>query len=293
MKLLNRVAVRRCGEDVLRRFKAAPHEAGSVHSVFDRVLNLAWHDGHLLTLQGPGRLVAPFAAELTGLPGSGVLAGGCVRRLDDMLALDGLTVDWRAAVAADTAMPKGAAAGNAMLSGVLSECSAPAAPALSSVTGLRARARIAEGLSRHLPDLFIEGVCGLVGLGEGLTPAGDDCVVGVLAVIHRLAPAWLRQHPWIAASIAARAAAATTTIAGEFLTHGLAGRFAEPVIELLTGCTADTIERAAARLLRMGATSGADTLVGVRLALSALPRAEDVPPSAPRQTTIFDRPGAR
>jgi hypothetical protein len=241
-----------------------------VHSVFDRVMNLAWHDGRLLTLQGPGRLVAPFAAELTRLPGTGVPPGGCVWRRDNVLALDGLTLDWRAVVVADTDMPESARAPSVILSAVLSQGSVSAAPALSSVTAVRARARIAEGLSCRLPEVFIEGVCQLIGLGEGLTPAGDDCVVGVLAVVHRFAPSWLRQHPAITASIAARAAAATTTIAGEFVAHALDGRFAETVIELLTGKTTDAVERAAARLSRTGATSGADTLVGIRLALDGL-----------------------
>jgi uncharacterized protein DUF2877 len=272
MKTVERVAVLRCGPDVLQRLKAAPPEAGSLHSVFDRVLNLSWYDGHLLTLQGPGWLVAPFAAELTRLPGTCALPGGRAWREDNGLALDGLTLDWRAATVADTTMPESARPPSAILSAVLSQCSASAAPALSSVTAVRARARIAEGLSYHLPDEFLAGARELIGLGEGLTPAGDDCVVGVLAVLHRFAPSWLRQHSAITVSIAARAAAATTTIAGEFLVHALDGRFAETVIELLTGKTTDAVERAAARLLHTGATSGADTLVGIRLALDALRR---------------------
>jgi uncharacterized protein DUF2877 len=272
MKTVERVAVLRCGPDVLQRLEAAPPEAGSLHSVFDRVLNLSWHDGRLLTLQGPGRLVAPFAAELTRRPGICVPPGGRARRQDDLLALDGLTLDWRAAAVADTAMPESVRAPSAILSAVLSQCSVSAAPALSSVTAVRARARIAEGLSCQLSDEFLEGARELIGLGEGLTPAGDDCVVGVLAVVHRFAPSWLRRHPAITVSIAARAAAATTTIAGEFVAHALDGRFAEIMIELLTGKTADAVERAAARLLRTGATSGADTLVGIRLALDGLLR---------------------
>jgi Protein of unknown function (DUF2877) len=280
MKTVETIAVLRCGRDVLRRLDAAPSEAGSVHSVFDRVVNLAWHDGRLLTVQGPGRLVAPFAAELAGLPWTGVAPGGRVWRQERMLALDGLTLDWGAAAIANIAMPARAGATGAILSALLNWGSPPAAPALSSLAGVHARARIAEGLSCRLPDVFIEGACELIGLGEGLTPAGDDCVVGVLAVIHHLAPWWLRQHPTITASIAARAAAATTTIAGEFVTHALDGRFAETIVELLTGKTPDGIERAGAQLLRTGATSGADTLVGVRLALQCLGRAERASSSA-------------
>jgi Protein of unknown function (DUF2877) len=275
MKTVERVAVLRCGPDVRQRLEAAPPEAGSLHSAFDRVLNLSWHDGRLLTLQGPGRLVAPFAAELARLPETGVSPGGRVWRRNGELVLDGgPTLEWSAAAIADTAMPESADAPRAILSALLTTRSAPAAPALSSVTAVRARARIVEGLGRRRPDVFIEGTCQLIGLGEGLTPAGDDCVVGVLAVIHRFASSWLRQHPAITGSIAARAAAATTTIAGEFVAHAVDGHFAETVVELLTGKTPDAIARAAARLLGTGATSGADTLVGVRLALECLAHAE-------------------
>lgn len=251
-----------------------------MHSVFGRVVNLTWHDGRLLTLQGPGRLVAPFAAELTRLPGTGVAPGGRVWRQQSVLAIDGLTLDWRDTAIADIAMPARVDATCAILSALVSWGSPAAAPALSSAAGVRARARIAEGLSCRLPDVFIEGAGELIGLGEGLTPAGDDCVVGVLAVIHHLAPSWLRQHPTITESIAARAAVATTTIAGEFVTHALDGRFAETILELLTGRTPDGIARAAARLLRTGATSGADTLVGVRLALHCLGSVERTSSSA-------------
>src|SRR6266498_2775472 len=84
------IRVVRMSPDVAGRLTAAPLEAGHVHSVFERTLNLAWHDGRLLTLQGPGRLLAPFAAALTRWPHSDAVRPGIrVWRRGETLALDG------------------------------------------------------------------------------------------------------------------------------------------------------------------------------------------------------------
>ncbi|HKC08838.1 MAG TPA: DUF2877 domain-containing protein [Methylomirabilota bacterium] len=72
-------------------------------------------------------------------------------------------------------------------------------------------------------------------MGEGLTPAGDDCLVGTLAVIQRFDRAWLVAHPEIQASVRQRAWTGTTVVAREFIVHALAGHFAESVVGLLGG----------------------------------------------------------
>ena len=61
-------------------------------------------------------------------------------------------------------------------------------------------------------------------------------------------------------------------MAREFVLEALDGRFAEPVLALLTAGSDGDAGGAARRLLAMGATSGADTLCGIRLALRALER---------------------
>ena len=94
--------------------------------------------------------------------------------------------------------------------------------------------------------------------------------MGALAVTHRFARAWLHGHPEIGAAVARRSAAATTDIAREFVAHALAGHFADSLIDLMTAESVDGVTRAATRLLRSGATSGADALCGIRLALAAL-----------------------
>ena len=265
------IRVLRVSPDVAERLQTAPLATGRVHSVFERALNLAWHDGRLLTLQGPGSLVAPFAASLTRLPRSHAIGPGTrIWRRGDTLALDGAILGWQGATIVDTAMPESSAGPGPSLSALLVEPPAEGGRGLSSAIGRAARSRLALGVSRRDPEAFLEGTRGLLGLGEGLTPAGDDCLVGALAVMHRFAGSWLRAHPEIQASVGRAAATATTAVAREFVAHALAGHFAEDLIDLMTAESADGSGRAAARLLRSGATSGADTLVGMRLALAAL-----------------------
>jgi len=268
---VNAIRVVRMSPDVAARLTAAPPDAGRVHSVFERALNVAWHDGRLLTLQGPGRLLAPFAAALMRLPRSDAVRPGFrVWRRGDTLALDGLLIDWRGAATAETAMPESAAGPGRALSRLLARPPAGCGPGLSSATGRRAQSRLAAGLSHRDPEAFLDGALGLAGLGEGLTPAGDDCLVGALAVVHRFARSWLHANPEIGACVARTSAAATTDLAREFVAHALAGHFADSLIDLMTAESVDGVRRAATRLLDSGATSGADTLCGIRLALAAL-----------------------
>jgi hypothetical protein len=269
MTLTDAIVVTRMSLDSAERFTRAPSEAGRVHSVFDRAVNLAWHDGQLLTLQESAPLVAPFAVALDRLPRSpDVYTGAPVRRRGGALALAEFTLDWKSAAVANTAMPAGRCGADLLLLDRLSAI-AECAPALNSAAARLARARLAEGLRTSEADAFVDGALGLLGLGEGLTPAGDDFLVGTLAVVHRCAPSWLRERSAIAATIGGRADGATTAVAREFVSHALAGHFAESLIELLTAESSEAAERAAARLLSTGATSGADTLAGVRAAIRA------------------------
>ncbi len=253
-----------------RRLRAAPTEAGQVHSVFDRAMNVLWHDGRLLTVHGPGPLLAPFAIALAHFPTGAARPGMRVRRSYDTITLGGIVLDWVDATTVETAMPEhpGDGAAVACLLGALPE-SRPSG-GLTSAAGVRATARLAEGARSHDVLAFLDGALALLGLGEGLTPSGDDCLVGALAVIHRFSRPWLSAHPEIASRIGDAAATATTAIARDFVTHALAGHFAESLLDLMTAASAEQACRAAAELLRTGATSGADTLYGIRLALAAL-----------------------
>src|SRR5262245_61694496 len=255
----------------VRRLRAAPSDAGQVHSAFDHALNLDWHDGRLMTLHGPGPLLAPFAVALTHFPTGVVRPGRRVWRQDDTIILDGIVVDWNDSATVDVTMPETSAArqsATALLS-MLPEV-ANSSFGLTSTVGRRAGWRLAEGLRLRQTESFIAGALGLLGLGEGLTPSGDDCLIGALAVVHRFARSWLDAHPEIESVVRTASVTATNAIAREFITHALAGQFSESLIDLMSAQSAKDIGRAVTHLLSMGATSGADTLHGIRLALCAI-----------------------
>jgi hypothetical protein len=98
---------------------------------------------------------------------------------------------------------------------------------------------------------------GLVGLGAGLTPSGDDFLVGFSAALR------LTGHPL--ADVVARAGAegCTTDLAAMFHHYAARGEYSQRIhsllLRLVLGMTADDLAEA----LAWGATSGADCLFGV------------------------------
>jgi hypothetical protein len=251
--------VARLGTGSLERLARGASKPGRIHSVFERAVNVLWGDGRLLTLHGPGLLASPFAIALERLPARGTVAPGMTIGRSDF--------EWTDAERVALDMPPGAL-GFDVRSGALPE--AGSARALSSGAGLRALHALERGIAARDAGTFTDAACSLIGLGEGLTPAGDDGVVGALAAIHRLAPGWLAAHPGQRDRIADAARRRTTDVARDFVLEALDGRFAEPVLALLTAVSEDVASRAARRLLAMGATSGADTLCGIRLGCRAL-----------------------
>ena len=255
--VLDPLRVMRLGSASLERLSREPEKTGRVHSVFERAVNVLWRDGRLLTLHGPGPLAAPFAVALDRLPPRGTVAPG--------MPIGSWSFDWRDAERVALEMPNGplgfAADGLPEQAG---------AQALRSPAGARARQALTRGIAAGDARPFTDAACALIGFGEGLTPAGDDCVLGALAAVHRLAPGWLTANAGQRDRLAEAARSRTTDLARDFLLEALDGRFAEPVLALLTAVSDDLAVDAARRLLAMGATSGADILCGIRLGCRAL-----------------------
>jgi hypothetical protein len=116
----------------------------------------------------------------------------------------------------------------------------------------------------------------LIGLGTGLTPSGDDYLVGLLAGLEASGDPALDT---LAATIAANAEDRTTTIGASMLGHAAVGAYSERLHDVLVAIAAGRVEQLATpieRAMAFGATSGADTLVGLFAALDlalARPRA--------------------
>ena len=117
--------------------------------------------------------------------------------------------------------------------------------------------KLAGLLAGHPAPVRVDGEVGdLLGLGPGLTPAGDDVVAGLLVGLHHRPD--LRDP--LAAEVARLAPTRTTALSAALLRHAAAGRAVPTltaVADALTGAGEDgDLETALARLLRVGDTSG-------------------------------------
>jgi len=124
---------------------------------------------------------------------------------------------------------------------------------------------IARGMMQPSPTAFQRGVMFLMGLGPGLTPAGDDYLLGALARLQM--DASLESLPGIQALFEI-GAERTTKLSRAWLQHAAQGRFAahwHALGDALMSGRGDAICGAAEDILRVGATSGPQALAGFLL----------------------------
>jgi hypothetical protein len=118
------------------------------------------------------------------------------------------------------------------------------------------------------PHALADEVRSLIGYGAGLTPEGDDYLLGYLAALWpwRNDPAAGAHRRDIAAAVQDHLHA-TTDISRHYLQLGVSGHFSEPIVALLhtfAGSAADTTWSSRVdAVLQFGASSGADTLAGM------------------------------
>lgn len=111
-----------------------------------------------------------------------------------------------------------------------------------------------------------EAAARLIGLGPGLTPSGDDLLVGIEAALHALAQPSAGFLALAMGGVDGR----TTELAATLLRHAAAGEFAERLHTLLAallGSDDETVPAAIDRAVAWGATSGTDCLIGVLIGL--------------------------
>lgn len=265
------MAVRRLGASLRTRLDTAPRRAGRVHSAFARALNLEWHDGGLVTFHGPGALAAPFAAALPGMPcGAALDPGRVVWRESDRLRVGETAIGWDEAETVDLVLESTPGPPRAVAVATRESAREGGSAALWSGAGRRGQRALALGIRFADAGAFVAGAQALIGLGEGLTPAGDDCLVGAFAVLWRFGRWRLSALGRASGAIAEATERGTTTVGRAFLVHALGGEFSEAVGALLRAETITEARVAAASLRAMGGTSGTDTLSGMRLAFAAL-----------------------
>ncbi|MBF8289268.1 MAG: hypothetical protein HW391_236 [Chloroflexi bacterium] len=169
----------------------------------------------------------------------------------------------RAAAAAAISRRSGAQTG---LGALLVSGSTPGAAARIAAPRLE---RLAAALRNGDPASVEEAAGSLIGLGPGLTPSGDDALVGVAAAAAALGSRETRLLAGVGPALEAR----TTLVAAAYLRHAARGEFSGDLHDLLAALLGEdgrSVGSAIDRVVGRGATSGADTLFGVLLGLDAL-----------------------
>ncbi|QYK50259.1 MAG: DUF2877 domain-containing protein [Anaerolineales bacterium] len=135
-------------------------------------------------------------------------------------------------------------------------------------------ARILQAAEQNIPLLFSslrendqaklrEAAKKLAGLGPGLTPAGDDLLLGAMYGLWATRPAAAAQQT--AEHIAAIATERTHALSAAWLAAGARGEAAAPwhqLIDAIPAQDAAALQAAVMRILPTGHTSGADALGG-------------------------------
>jgi hypothetical protein len=98
---------------------------------------------------------------------------------------------------------------------------------------------------------------GLIGLGPGLTPSGDDFLIGALAALDALNQT--NMHALLARAIVA-ALARTSPLSASFLRAAAAGHVGENLYAMVAALIGGDADAAIAAAKRIGHTSGWDTL---------------------------------
>lgn len=268
---------------------------GAVHSVHGRVVNLCVGDG-LIALAHESLDDAPWtvrlhAADWSAL--SGARVGDDVRMTRNALSLSGgalvrvlLAPDGARSLTPDAGVPVGLPAALAVLDGVPSPAAstpfgALAADALS--VGIRRLTRTARALLDGEPDAAeatTAAALRLLGLGEGLTPSGDDVLSGLAFVAaHPGFGLTALRHPL--RLVAESAEQRTTLLSAVTLRAALEGRARARLHDLVGAIIAGderAMHRAAAHTAEIGHTSGYDLLTGIRLGVVL---ALDIPRPSP------------
>lgn len=266
---------------------------GTVHSVFASACNIAVGD-LLITVQDAGRQHVPTSVRVCAM-GSGswspaVRAGDRASHQAGVLAFGRHVLDlsrvpvWAPGPTAGWTQPQAARRRLAQLAGIrrthVRMHAHPATPELDR--DVRALTVLLPGALTPEPRAPMDGsgldsvVRRLVGAGAGLTPAGDDVLVGLLAALLRagrgVSPA-ATAFDWIGA-VAERYAHRTTDISAHYLRLAARGHVSEPLSALIDAVVSDspteTLRGRANDVLDVGASSGADALLGVLIGLDAV-----------------------
>lgn len=125
---------------------------------------------------------------------------------------------------------------------------------------------LVTGVLREDDFLVVEGVHGLLGVGPGLTPSGDDFLVGFLAgLINSRRENCRSSIDAMARCLAQDASLFTTSFSAEYIKYaakGLYHLYVTNLIDAFKAGSCDELAYAARQLITMGHYSGTDLLLG-------------------------------
>ena len=257
---------------------------GRVHSVFERIVNIQNEGAELFTVarcgidNGPNTLVANATrpwSELVDV-GERVVSSTHVLQLGRHapIMFDGAAA-WNALrtryPANDAQLRRNITLAREVWSGVAAgsahgSMDRASSIALTVAALLETRSAVLrDAIDRHDYDAMRSRARALVGLGHGLTPAGDDFLVGLFAVLHidHSPCAQLRD---VCADIIGAVDERTNAISAAALKAAAQGKVRESIDALLTELMTGDDERMLAslrRVLAIGSTSGADIVGGI------------------------------
>lgn len=243
---------------------------GAVHSVFPRAVNLEI-GGELWTLLTAGRDDLPFGIRVA----RGAFDTLGLRRGDRVDVRAGhVGIGERVVVDCRMAARWTPARGCRPAPGLHRRLETVAGPAAARAWSGSAGMAWAVVCALERPDALREVLPRVAGCGAGSTPAGDDVLIGILAVLTS-------GHANARAAAAVRALddamrpllATTPDISRHLLRQAVRGYVSRCVHELLDALTAasrpEALRQAVQRVLDGGATSGADLCTGLLAAAPA------------------------
>ena len=257
---------------------------GRVHSIFDQAINVEFDGLGLVTVisprkyNGPGFIKAcPFPSlkdalrvrSRAGLTGEELVfpSPGVRISLED-------TRLWRGKTKVTCV------AGNDELAAKMSVFQEVIVSHLNSQEAVDRRIdKLANSIKSADPRQIKRALDFIIGLGDGLTPAGDDVLLGLLCFISSM-PSGIRSEHFnkfleTFTQLIGHYRDSTTFISYSFLKYGLEGRFVEPLSDLCVAVLSngrDGLGKSLERSLGIGASSGINMLKGVIMGLDLILR---------------------
>lgn len=240
---------------------------GQVHSVFHNSVNLRGPGEALLCVHRFSFGLLPGSYLVPGLDTRGLRPGDRVQGWPAGLRLGALTLSLAPDVRrVDTGIPRSGrpvdpAAWSAQRQALCRRRADQEAGGLTQELYRRLGRELA-GLRKAVGEgdrAELQRRCeAMIGLGQGLTPTGDDMLLGALSALHMYRP----ERAALLAEPLRPLLSRTNDISRSYLWQALEGRAATPVIQALEGLASGD-RRGAGVLLGVGHSSGGDILDGI------------------------------